>query len=516
MAGNRTLKLSILADVDDLKKKLGQGEAEVSSFGDKLGEFGKKAAAAFAVAAAAAAAYAGKLLVDGVKSAIEDEKAQAKLARTLSNVTDATDTQIASVEEQIKALSLANGVADDELRPSFERLVRATEDVTKAQNLQKLALDVSAGSGKSLETVSAALAKAYDGNTASLGKLGIGLSSAELKSMSFDEVTKKLSDTFGGQATTQAETFEGKMKRLQVAFDEAKESVGARLLPILTNLVTYFTNNVGPIIESIKAKITPLTKAIEDNKDEFKALWDFVKTYLVPFITGALKTAFTGLVTSVTAVVTAVGKAVNFFQDLYDAYKKVVDFVKNNPFSNFLGKINPFSQSSFTGAGAFVIGGGAGGVDELGRPVGTGGGAGGVGGGGSDDPAVENKRRNTMWKSETIMQDSAECPSGRGVYLVEYNYYGEQIRRSLNYCVPVISNTSSSNTVSGGTGVSVGGTTGVVSPTTTTTPSVTINVNSPSVIDEEGFTRAVVSALNNSTNRGTTGGGDLRTSAQIL
>ena len=78
MAGNRTLKLSILADVDDLKKKLGQGEQEVKSFGDKLGEFGKKAAAAFAVAAAAAAAYAGKLLVDGVKAAIEDEKAQAK------------------------------------------------------------------------------------------------------------------------------------------------------------------------------------------------------------------------------------------------------------------------------------------------------------------------------------------------------------------------------------------------------------------------------------------------------
>ena len=81
MAGSRTLKLSILADVDDLKKKLGQGEAEVSGFGDKLGDFGKKAAAAFAVAAAAAAAYAGKLLVDGVKSAIEDEKAQAKLDR---------------------------------------------------------------------------------------------------------------------------------------------------------------------------------------------------------------------------------------------------------------------------------------------------------------------------------------------------------------------------------------------------------------------------------------------------
>ena len=490
MAGSRTLKLSILADVDDLKKKLGQGEAEVSSFGDKLGDFGKKAAAAFAVAAAAAAAYAGKLLVDGVKSAIEDERAQTKLATTLENVTGATRNQIAAVEQQISKLSLAYGITDDQLRPSFERLVRATNDVTEAQKLQTLAIDIAAGSGKSLESVSAALARAYDGNTTALGKLGVGLSAAELKSMSFDDVTKQLADTFGGQATAQAETFEGKMKRLQVAFDEAKESIGARLLPILTNLVDYFMKNVGPIMESVKDKLTPLTKAIEDNKDEFKALWDFIKTYLVPFMTGVLKTAFSGVVTSITAVVNIVGKAVDFFQDLYEAYKKVVDFLKNNPLSNFLSKINPFSQSSFTSTGAFIIGGGAGGVDELGRPVVT---------NSTNDPAVENKRRNTMWKSETILQGSAECPSGRGVYLVEYNYYGEIINRSLNYCVPVISNTSSTSTgsVSGSTGNTNEGSVG----TTTATgvqPSITINVNAPSAIDSEGFTRSVIDALNQS------------------
>jgi hypothetical protein len=354
MAGSRTLKLSILADVDDLKKKLGQGETEVASFGDKLGDFGKKAAAAFAVAAAAAAAYAGKLLVDGVKSAIEDEKAQAKLATTLQNVTGATDRQIASVEEQIRQLSLANGIADDELRPSFERLVRATEDVTKAQNLQKLALDVAAGSGKSLETVSAALARAYDGNTTALGRLGIGLSSAELKSMSFDEVTQKLAETFGGQASTQADTFEGRMKRLQVAFDEAKESIGARLLPILTNLVTYFTDNVGPIIESIKDKIKPFTQAIEDNKEEFKALWNFIKAYVVPIMEGALKLAFGGIVSSLTSLVNIIGKAVDFFQDLYEKYKQFVDFIKNNPLSKWLGSINPFNNTS---TASFVKGG---------------------------------------------------------------------------------------------------------------------------------------------------------------
>ncbi|NBU94138.1 MAG: hypothetical protein EBS18_06355, partial [Actinobacteria bacterium] len=318
MAGNRTLKLSILADVDDLKKKLGQGEKEVEGFGNKLGEFGKKAAAAFAVATAAAAAYAGKLLIDGVKAAIEDEKAQIKLATTLENTTGATKAQIKAVEDQILQMSLATGVADNQLRPSFERLVRATDDVTEAQKLQTLALDIAAGSGKSLDSA-----------------------------MSFDEVTKTLSATFEGQASVQAETFSGKMARMQVAFDEAKEAVGARLLPILTELLDTFNTKVGPAVEAIKDKLKPLTKAIEDNKEEFTTLWNFLNKYIVPILTGALKLAFGGIVSGITALVNIVGEAVNFFEDLYNIYKKFIDFIKNNPLSRFLGNFNPFSNSSF-------------------------------------------------------------------------------------------------------------------------------------------------------------------------
>ena len=228
MAGDsRTLKLSILADVDNLTKNLNKASTETQSFGNKLGDFGKKAGMAFAVAGAAAAAYAGKLLVDGVKSAIEDEKAQAKLAATLTNVTGATDKQIAAVEAQILKTSLLTGKTDDELRPSFERLVRATKDSSEALKLQQLALDVSAGSGKSLEAVSTALGKALEGNTAGLGKLGIGLSAAELKTMSMDEITQALAKTFAGQASKQADTFAGKMDRLKVAFAEGKETVGS-------------------------------------------------------------------------------------------------------------------------------------------------------------------------------------------------------------------------------------------------------------------------------------------------
>ncbi len=108
MAGSRTLKLSILADVDDLKKNLAKGTDEVQTFGSKIADFGKKAGIAFAIAGAAAVAYAGKLAIDGVKSAIADAAAQEKLAITLKNVTGATDAQIKATESYITQTSLQN------------------------------------------------------------------------------------------------------------------------------------------------------------------------------------------------------------------------------------------------------------------------------------------------------------------------------------------------------------------------------------------------------------------------
>ena len=248
--GSRTLKLSILGDVSDLNKSLKTANNDVQGFGDKLENFSKRAGQAFALAGAAALAYAGKLAVDGVKAAIEDEAAQAKLAKTLENVTGATDATIKSTEDYILKTSLAFGVTDEQLRPSLERLIRATKDSSEAQKLQTLALDISAGSGKSLEAVSNALGKAYEGNTAALGKLGIGISSAELKTMDLNSITQTLSDTFGGQAQAKTETYQGKMDKLKVAFDEAKESVGAALLPTITKMADFITINMVPALNS--------------------------------------------------------------------------------------------------------------------------------------------------------------------------------------------------------------------------------------------------------------------------
>jgi phage-related protein len=291
-AQSRTLKLSILADVDQLKKSLAQANGDVDNSSSKMGEFSKKAGLAFAAAGAAAGAYAIKLAVDGVKAAIEDEAAQIRLATALKNATGATNEMIASVEKQILKTSLATGVADDKLRPALQRLSLSTNDVTKAQDLLNLALDISQATGKGLDGVANALGKAYDGNTAALGKLGIGLSSAELKAMSFEDTQKRLSDLFGGAAAANAETFAGRLEILKVTFDEAKESIGAQLLPIIQRLVEFVVNEVVPALGKFADFFKPITKAIDDNKEAFTEFIGFIQKYVVPVLVTVLGGAF--------------------------------------------------------------------------------------------------------------------------------------------------------------------------------------------------------------------------------
>jgi hypothetical protein len=249
-SGSRTLKLSILGDVDNLNKSLKTASGDVDSFGDKVGKAGAKIGAAFAAAAAAAGAAAIAIGVEAVKAAIEDEKAQTQLALALENATGATKAQIAATEDSILQMSLATGVADDQLRPALARLVRSTGDTAKAQDLLAIALDISTATGKPLETVATALSKGFDGNTAALGKLGIGLSAAELKTMSFEQVQSKLSDLFGGAAAANAETYAGKIARVQIAFDEAKETLGVALLPILDKFLSFINQNALPAIQA--------------------------------------------------------------------------------------------------------------------------------------------------------------------------------------------------------------------------------------------------------------------------
>jgi hypothetical protein len=256
MADIRTLKLALLADTKDFIDGLDKADKETRSFTNKLDDALKVGAAAFLAVGAAAATMAIKIGVDAVKAAIEDQKAQVSLAQTLRNTTKATDQQVAAVEDYIDKTSRATGVTDDQLRPSLDRLVRSTQDVTKAQKLQQLALDISAGTGKDLATITEGLGKAYDGNLGALKRLGVPLDASIIKAKDFDAAVKALSETFAGQADAAANTFAGRMARVSVALNESKEQIGFALLPILEKLATFMTDTLLPVIEQLVNGLT--------------------------------------------------------------------------------------------------------------------------------------------------------------------------------------------------------------------------------------------------------------------
>jgi hypothetical protein len=396
MAGIPKVKITFDADFDELKRGVKGAEAEVQGFGDKVGKFGKMAGAAFAVAGAAALAYGAVLLKQGVESAIADEQAQAKLATTLQNVTNATDAQIAAVENQILQTSLLTGLTDDQLRPSFERFVRATKDSDEALKLQKVAVDVAAGSGKSLEAVTNAMARAAEGNTTALGKLGVGLTAAQLKTMSMDEVTKSLSQTFGGQASIQADTFAGKMARLRVAFDEGKETIGSFVLDALTPMINTVVNTVipavagfidsvggkdgltnafktyidliknifQPILEGFKFAFDQIKNAVIANKEEFTALFKFLKDFVAPLLGGVLKLAVEGIGIALGVVINVVGNLIGGFQTLFGIVKNVVgaiqsliNLVARNPIVSGISGAISSAFGGFRAAGGAVTAG---------------------------------------------------------------------------------------------------------------------------------------------------------------
>jgi hypothetical protein len=338
---SRTLKLNILAETKDLTDGLKKANVDVNNASSGMSEAFKKVGAALAAATAAAGAYAVKLAVDGVKAAIEDQAAQERLANALRNTTKATDAQIASIEEVISKTALATGVADDQLRPAFQRLAVATGDVNESQNLLNLALDISAATGKNLESVTNALGRAYEGSTTSLTRLGVGLSAAEIETLGLDGAVAQLSATFGGSAAIQAETLEGQISRLKVSFDETKEAIGFALLPILTDLFEEFTRFAIPaaerfaevfqedLIPYFDRRVFPafadLIQAIGDIGDAFDNTSQDVKESNA--IIDALKTT---IVEFVPTTVNALEKVINVWATFLDILNRTRAFISGD------------------------------------------------------------------------------------------------------------------------------------------------------------------------------------------
>jgi len=216
-----------------------------------------------------------------VKAFAADDNAARSLSKTLENLGLNTRYAGSTLNGYISRLEKQTGVLDDELRPAMDRLLRATGSVTKSQELLGLALDISAGTGKDLTTVSQALQKAYLGNTQSLGRLGVGLSKAELTSSSFLQIQDRLTVLFAGQATDASNSYQGSLNKLTIAGNNAKEAIGKGLIDAIA--ILSGSNTVDPAvsaIDKIALKIADLTKGIA----KFLRIWKEMLTSFDLFI----------------------------------------------------------------------------------------------------------------------------------------------------------------------------------------------------------------------------------------
>jgi len=415
---SRTLTLALAADIDNLKKGLSDAEKSVKNSQDTISDFGKKAALAFAAAGAAAGAFA----ISAVKAAAEDEKSRKSLEQTIRANTRATDEQIKSIDTFISRQAIATATTDDVLRPALSRLVRSTQDVTKAQELLTLAQEISVATGKPLESVTNALGKAYDGSNTALGKLGLGIDAATLKSKSFDEITKELKGTYNGFIANEATNAEFKFRQLTIALDESREKIGEALLPIFVKFADYLLRTVVPNVQAFVAALTGdnsvtsgITKATEGAfkfgeqirstigfvvsiKDELILLGSviagvFVAGKVVAFVTAigtlitAMKTLRTaaagaGVATAFATGGASVGTAAAALAAVAVTYGLSKFAAGGDDETGGFGGGGFGQLSSLSSAVGGATGGGAGGFGG-GFSGATGGGAGGAGGGGA-------------------------------------------------------------------------------------------------------------------------------------
>jgi hypothetical protein len=245
------LSIPIVSQFDN--KGVKSAQKSFKTLGQDASKVGSAIKSAFlpATIAVGALAAAG---VSAAKAAIQDEAAQAALARQIRRTTKATDAQIAANEDWISTQGQLLGVTDDDLRPALAGLVRATGSITKAQKAASLAMDISAAKGVSLQTVTKALERSYGGNLNALAKLSPEVRGMIRDGASLEDVMAKLADTFEGDASDAAKTTEGRFKKLKVAFDEAKEELGKLLLPALEKLVKVIEEKVLPYMDKLIKK----------------------------------------------------------------------------------------------------------------------------------------------------------------------------------------------------------------------------------------------------------------------
>jgi len=262
------INIPIVTGFDDRGVKL--AEKRFAQFQKETSKIGQSIKQAFLPAAAAVAGL-GAAAFGAAKAAIEDQQSSALLERQLQATTKATQAQVKATEDYIKGLSLATGVADDELRPALAKIVRSTKDLSKSEKLLSISLDVAKGSGKSLAQVSEAISRAYGGNVKALARLDPSLKKFIDKTTTADEAVAMLAKNFEGAASKNADTFAGRMDILRVTLAETYESIGYALLPIIERFIQFINQEVVPKVQKFVDVLERdgLSGALKMARDEF-------------------------------------------------------------------------------------------------------------------------------------------------------------------------------------------------------------------------------------------------------
>ncbi len=239
---------------DQASEVFGQVSGSADGMGSKLGKVSAGAKVALAVAGVAAVKFAG----DSIAAYTDAEEQQAKLAAAFAKYPALADSSQASLQKINSALQDKTRFEDDSIASAQATLATMGLTGKQLEEVTPLLLDYATATGTDVNTAAEQLGKSFNGQTRALKEVGINYKSTGDKGQDFANITDALKDKVGGFAETAGGTAAGKAERLKNKFGDLQETVGSKLVPILSKvtdiglkMVDWIQKNQGAAIAII-------------------------------------------------------------------------------------------------------------------------------------------------------------------------------------------------------------------------------------------------------------------------